>query len=232
MRIRAIVLAAGKGTRMKSARPKVLHELCGRPMLWYMLASLRRAGIRDVLVVTSDELERHISTFGVRSVVQSDQLGTGHAVKIALDAMDRLDDGLIVVAYADMPLIPEEIFRGMVDSLEDGNAPAAMAMVTVKMPLPSNFGRVVRSGENVERIVEVRDATAAELAIDEMNAGIYACAEPELREAVAALRNDNAQREYYLTDTIEYLAAKGRRVRPVTCDASTTVSNSRVRVKR
>ncbi|HET9028566.1 MAG TPA: NTP transferase domain-containing protein, partial [Candidatus Aquilonibacter sp.] len=216
--VRAIVLAAGKGTRMKSATPKVLHELCGRPMLWYTLAALRGAGIADITVVTNDELEEKIGAFDVRSVVQREQLGTGHAVKVALESMES-SAGRIIVAYGDMPLVTEEIFRGMIGSLEsNGHAAASMALVTVKMPLPSNFGRVIRNGADVDRIVEVRDASADELAVDEMNAGIYAFDEAELRDAVAQLKNDNAQHEYYLTDTVAHFVRQGKRVSPVVCD--------------
>ena len=113
-----------------------------------------------------------------------------------------------------------------------------MALVTVKMPLPSNFGRIVRRGTAVERIVEARDATPDELAIDEMNAGIYAFDEAALRDAVARLRDDNAQSEYYLTDTVEYFVKAGsafvRSPRPITCRcwASTTASSSRGRARR
>jgi bifunctional UDP-N-acetylglucosamine pyrophosphorylase/glucosamine-1-phosphate N-acetyltransferase len=215
MRTRAILLAAGKGTRMKSATPKVLHELCGRPMLWFSLQSLREAGIDDVLVVTNEELEPHMPRFGVRSIVQAEQLGTGHAVKVALDAMEAFEDGTIVVAYADMPLLTAGVFREILNALAGDGARPVMAMATVTMTLPSNFGRVVRRNGDVERIVEVRDASPQELAIDEMNAGIYAFSEPDLREAVAALRNENAQKEYYLTDTVEHFVRTGRRVRPV-----------------
>ncbi|HEV7179405.1 MAG TPA: NTP transferase domain-containing protein, partial [Candidatus Baltobacteraceae bacterium] len=123
MKIRAIVLAAGKGTRMKSAKAKVLHELCGRPLLWYILRSLRDAGIDDVLVVTNDELDEQIGAFGVRSVIQREQLGTGHAVKIAMESLERSDGGRIVVAYGDMPLVPADVFRTMIDALQpDGSS--------------------------------------------------------------------------------------------------------------
>ena len=215
MNVRAIVLAAGKGTRMKSATPKVLHDLCGRPMLWYTLRELRAAGIDDVLVVTNDELQARIGEFDVRGIVQHEQLGTGHAVKIALEATPGQTASKVVVAYGDMPLIPHDIFVRIVAAL-DGGEPAAMSLATVKMPLPSNFGRIVRNKhDEVERIVEVRDAEPHELAIDEMNAGIYAFEETGLREAVAALKNDNAQEEYYLTDTVEHFVRAGKRVRPV-----------------
>ncbi len=185
-------------------------------MLWYVLRALRGAGVDEIIVVTNPQLHERIGEFGVRGIVQEEQLGTGHAVQVALRELAPQSGGRIVVAYADMPLVHEEIFRGVIGSL-DGAAPGApaLAMVTVKMPLPSNFGRVIRRGHDVERIVEVRDATPDELAVDEMNAGIYAYDETALREAAGRLRNQNAQQEYYLTDTIEDFARSGRRVVPV-----------------
>ena len=211
--IRAIVLAAGKGTRMKSARSKVLHEICGRPMLWYVTRALRGSGITEILVVVNPELEDEIQRFDVEAVLQPEQLGTGHAVRVALERLEPRAGGRIVVACGDMPLVTPEIFRGTAGSLDSPDT--AMSLVTVKMPLPSNFGRIVRRGGAVERIVEVSDATPDELANDEMNAGIYAFDESALREAVMQLRNDNAQSEYYLTDTVAYFVAAGKRVRPV-----------------
>ena len=164
--IRAIVLAAGKGTRMKSARSKVLHEICGRPMLWYVITALRDAGVEDILVVVNDELEEAVCRFEVESVVQPEQLGTGHAVRVALDRLEPHAAGRIVVACGDMPLVTHEIFRDVMASLEsDERERASMALVTAVMPLPSSFGRIVRRGAAVERIVEARDATPAELAI-------------------------------------------------------------------
>ncbi len=204
---------------MKSAKAKVLHEMCGRPMLWYVLSALRRSGVDEIVVVTNDELQPKIAEFGVRGIVQNEQLGTGHAVQVALRELPPQAGGHIVVAYGDMPLVNEELFRGAVGSLQSAGAAngqtAGLAMVTVRMPLPSNFGRVIRRGTQVERIVEARDASPAQLAVDEMNAGIYAYDEAALREAAARLRNENAQREYYLTDTIADLVNNGRPVVPV-----------------
>jgi len=214
MTIRAIVLAAGKGTRMKSSRTKVLHEICGRPMLWYVLRALDAAGITEIVVVTNEELHPRIDEFGARGVLQSEQLGTGHAVKIALEALEPKTGGRVIVASGDMPLVDDEIFRGISGAI-DGDA--SMALVTVEMPLTSNFGRIVRNGPGIERIVEVRDASPTELAIDEMNAGIYAFDESSLREAVERLKDDNAQKEYYLTDTLADFVGRGRRVVPVRC---------------
>ncbi|HEY4441103.1 MAG TPA: bifunctional UDP-N-acetylglucosamine diphosphorylase/glucosamine-1-phosphate N-acetyltransferase GlmU [Candidatus Elarobacter sp.] len=213
MSARAIVLAAGKGTRMKSARPKVLHELCGRPMLWWVLNALRRTGVDEPIVVTNPELDPLVAQLGAPTIVQDEQLGTGHAVRIALEALEPRD-GLIIVAYGDMPLVDAAIFEDVAAAV-DADAGTALAMVTARMPLPSNFGRVIRNANAVERIIEAKDCTPEQLAVDEMNAGIYAYDERALREAIARVGNDNAQNEYYLTDTVELLLAAGKRVAPV-----------------
>ena len=213
MTVRAVVLAAGKGTRMKSGRPKMLHEVCGRPMLWYVLRALHEAGVSDVTVVTNAALAEHVPGLAaqagqmrVRVTLQEPQLGTGHAVSVALADLAPAD-GTIVVLNGDMPLIEAQLVRAVLDA-RDG----ALALATARMPLPSSFGRVVREGPQVSRIVEARDATDDELSIDEMNAGLYAYDEAKLRSAIAELGNDNAQSEYYLTDTIGRLTSRGERV--------------------
>ena len=213
MTTRAVVLAAGKGTRMKSARPKVLHDLCGRPMVWWVLEALRAAGVGEIVVVTNPELDPHLAALGVRTVVQDEQLGTGHAVRIALDVIEPRD-GTLIVAYGDMPLVDASIFTA-VQAAVDRASGTALALVTARMPLPSNFGRIVREQAVVARIVEAKDCTSEQLAIDEMNAGIYAYDEVALRATIARVGNHNAQREYYLTDTIELLLAGGHRIVPV-----------------
>jgi bifunctional UDP-N-acetylglucosamine pyrophosphorylase/glucosamine-1-phosphate N-acetyltransferase len=214
--VRAIVLAAGRGTRMKSERPKVLHRIAGREMIWHVLRALCDAGVRDVTVVTNGAIDEHLEPIArdaghhhVRIVAQSPQLGTGHAVQVALAAMPERE-GTLLVLNGDMPLIDGNLVRAALDA--SGHA---LALVTAKMPLPSSFGRIVRKDDSVHRIVEARDASDAELELDEMNAGLYAYDERKLRAAVAELRNDNAQKEYYLTDTVAGLVAKGERVVPV-----------------
>jgi bifunctional UDP-N-acetylglucosamine pyrophosphorylase/glucosamine-1-phosphate N-acetyltransferase len=207
---RAIVLAAGKGTRMKSAQPKVLHDLCGRPMLWYVLEALRATGIEEIVVVANEELEPQLASFGVRRVIQTPQRGTGHAVQVALAALEPRE-GTVVVAYGDMPLVDATIFED-VQAAVDADAGTALGLVTARMPLPSNFGRVVRDGSTIAKIVEFRDATAAERAIDEMNAGIYAFDERALRSVIGALSDQNAQGELYLTDTVGLLVEGSYRV--------------------
>ena len=208
---RAILLAAGKGTRMKSARPKVLHELCGRPMLWYAIAALRDAGIEEIVVVTNEELDSHVRAMGIRTVIQSEQRGTGHAVQVALAALEPRREARILVTNGDMPLVRAQTLARVLAAGDRGE----VSLVTARMPLPSNFGRVVRSGHHVARIVEVRDASESERAIEEMNAGIYAFPESQLREVIARLRNDNAQGEYYLTDAIALFAESNRPASPV-----------------
>ncbi|MGH7708291.1 MAG: bifunctional UDP-N-acetylglucosamine diphosphorylase/glucosamine-1-phosphate N-acetyltransferase GlmU [Vulcanimicrobiaceae bacterium] len=217
---RAIVLAAGKGTRMKSRQPKVLHRLCGREMLWYVLRALDEVAVAEIVVVVNAALEPHVAALAaeaghaarVRTVVQEPQLGTGHAVEVALGVLAP-GDGRVLVLNGDMPLIDVELLRRLADVGD-----AALALVTARMPLPSNFGRIVRDGDRVARIVEVRDATDGERAIDEMNAGLYAFDERKLRAAVAELKPNNAQGEYYLTDTVAGLGSNGERIVPILVD--------------
>ena len=211
MNVRAIVLAAGKGTRMKSATAKVLHEVCGRPMLWYVLQALRSAGVTEIIVVTNAELQARIGEFEVAGVLQEEQLGTGHAVRVALESMKPDGTGRVLAASGDMPLVDAAIFSAVLTA----SGGHALALVTAHVPLPSSFGRIVRRDGGVERIVEARDAGAAELEIDEVNAGIYSFDEPALREAVKQLRSDNAQKEFYLTDTVADLVRSGKRIIPV-----------------
>jgi bifunctional UDP-N-acetylglucosamine pyrophosphorylase/glucosamine-1-phosphate N-acetyltransferase len=210
---------------MKSALPKVLHPLCGRPMLWYTLRALRDAGVDEMLVVTNPQVDVAIAPlaqdFSALTVVQDPQRGTGHAVQVALAALAPTA-GTIVIAYGDMPLVTPAIFENVLADV-DADAGTVLALVTARMPLPSSFGRIVRpstgSGRSgVAKIVEARDCTPAELAIDEMNAGIYAFDEPNLRAVIDKLSDNNAQRELYLTDTVELLIEAGQRVVPVVAD--------------
>jgi bifunctional UDP-N-acetylglucosamine pyrophosphorylase / glucosamine-1-phosphate N-acetyltransferase len=228
--VRAIVLAAGKGTRMKSGTPKVFHELCGRPLLWWVLRALRAAKIEDIVVVTSPEMEAGFRAFDARGVVQEEQLGTGHAVRIALDALEPRRGGRVLIANGDMPLVTAEIFEAAIAALGDG----AMSLVTLRVDRDSNFGRIVRRGEHVERIVEVRDATQDELSIAEANAGIYVVEEAKARGALARLRNENAQREFYLTDAVGMLASAGERISPLLVRDTTSLIgiNDRVELAR
>jgi bifunctional UDP-N-acetylglucosamine pyrophosphorylase/glucosamine-1-phosphate N-acetyltransferase len=233
----AIVLAAGKGVRMRSAIPKVLHEICGRPMIWWVLRALRDAGVSRAVVVTSPQNDAAIVTIAesipeieIDTVIQTEQRGTGHATQLALKEL-KPRDGTILIVYGDMPVIDGALLRSVVAACD---TLTALAMVTARMPLPSNFGRVIRDGDVVVRVVEARDCTPDELSIDEMNAGIYAFDESALRGVVADLRPDNAQGELYLTDTIALLAGRGDRVVPVVCEDARLVMgvNDRAELSR
>jgi bifunctional UDP-N-acetylglucosamine pyrophosphorylase/glucosamine-1-phosphate N-acetyltransferase len=230
--LRAVILAAGKGTRMKSALPKVFHDLCGRPMLSYVVQAARDVPATDILIVARPEVRERVETMGLRLVVQEPQLGTGHAVQTALAAFAPDDTPLLIVS-ADMPLVPPELLAQVVKSRADSGA--AVACVTAHLGPDSSFGRILRGPSGrVERIVEVRDATPEEARITEVNAGIYCFDQARLREAVAALSPDNAQRELYLTDCIAFFARRGEGVETVPAQREEDVVgvNDRVELAR
>ena len=207
--VHAIVLAAGKGTRMKSRRPKVLHEICGVSLLTHVLQTLQRCEINAIRVVVNPELLEHIEALGLRTVVQEPQLGTGHAVQLALADLPENGTPVLVVS-ADMPLVPELLVGDVVKAQRD--ARAALALVTARVPLPSFFGRIIREGGAVARIVEQRDATPDQVQIDEVNAGIYCFDQGALRKVISGISSDNAQGEFYLTDCVGALAGSGAKI--------------------
>ena len=194
----AIILAAGEGTRMKSSRPKVLHEIAGRSLVSWVVQTALDAGAARCLVVVGhgrgDVEKELVAQFGerVKMVLQPEQRGTGDAVRCAMEA-DRALEGRLIVLYGDCPLIP-------------------VGLVTATLADPSGYGRIVRNGAgDVERIVEDRDCSNAERALQEVNPGLYAMRADFLREAIAQLTPDNAQGQLYLTDVVE-LAANGGKV--------------------
>jgi bifunctional UDP-N-acetylglucosamine pyrophosphorylase/glucosamine-1-phosphate N-acetyltransferase len=206
-RTHAIILAAGKGTRMKSRKPKVLHELCGRTMFEHVLLAVTKAGIEpeNIIAVASPDLEDPLEQFDIRVVVQEPQNGTGHAAQLALEQL--AGDGQALIVNGDMPLLPAELLRAVVELRE--RTKASLAMLTTHMPVSTTFGRIVRKGGRPVRIVEHTDATPRELLITEVNAGVYCFAVPALRAYLLRLHASNAQKELYLTDCIE-LAVKSR----------------------
>jgi bifunctional UDP-N-acetylglucosamine pyrophosphorylase/glucosamine-1-phosphate N-acetyltransferase len=211
----AVVLAAGKGTRMKSSKPKVLHELCGRTMFAHVSAAVNRAGAENVLAVISPELREACESLHIGCVIQEPQRGTGHAMQLAMAAVQG-DDAPVLVVSADMPLLTEELLSAVVERRRaDG---AALALVSARVPLPTNFGRIVREGGRVKRIVENVDCTPEELLIDEVNAGVYCFESRALRRHLAQLKPNNAQGELYLTDCIAAIVAEGGRVDTVSCE--------------
>lgn len=210
----AVLLAAGKGTRMKSDRPKVLHEAGGRTLIEHVLAAVRAAGVKRVIVVVgyrADEVRAALAGQpGVEFALQSEQLGTGHAVMMCADALTG-HVGPVFVLAGDTPLVRPESLVALLD--DQWKANAACVIGTAETDANEGLGRIVRDAAgNFERIVEHRDATPEERAIRETNTGCYVFDGPALLAALAQLRPDNAQAEYYLTDCPALLKAQGRPV--------------------
>ncbi len=214
MDVRAVVLAAGKGTRMRSARPKVLHRVHGLPLLEYPLRALAGAGVSRVVVVTGHEaeaVERSFAGRGFTFVRQDPPRGTGHAVMVAREAVAGADTVLVV--NGDLPLLRAESLRALLARRAAGDA---AALLSVTLPDAGAYGRVVRGADGgVARIVEARDASPEERAIGEINVGVYAFAADALERALATLTPQNAQGEYYLTDVVAAIAAGGGRISAV-----------------
>jgi len=195
----AIVLAAGMGTRMQSKIPKVLHTLAGRPIIDHILASLAEIDIGETVVLVGPELEKQADRFAPHSIaVQSDRLGTGHAVKCAVDGRN-LADKTVLIVYGDVPLLKPETISLLLDS--QGNE-AALALLAFRPADPSAYGRVITDGGQVDRIVEFLDATPKERALTLCNSGVMAVDGSKLGGWLDALKNENAKKEYYLTDVI------------------------------
>jgi bifunctional UDP-N-acetylglucosamine pyrophosphorylase / glucosamine-1-phosphate N-acetyltransferase len=214
----AIVLAAGLGTRMKSKRHKVLHEVCGKPMILHILDELEKLRLDQVIVVVGQQREAVAAAVAGRAeiAVQEQQLGTGHAVQAALPYLNR-DNETTVVLYGDAPLITAETLDRLLSRRDSSGASAVVLTANVRNP--HGLGRVLLGpGQTVERIVEEKDATPEERAITLINTGIYAFDTRDLAESLNALTPDNAQGEYYLTDTLSILRERGKSVLAVQAD--------------
>jgi bifunctional UDP-N-acetylglucosamine pyrophosphorylase / glucosamine-1-phosphate N-acetyltransferase len=202
----AVVLAAGLGTRMGSRRPKVMHRLAGRPMLAWVLDALAGAGAGHTVVVIGRGAEEVAACLppGVSTALQEEQLGTGHAAQVGLAALEPRCDAVLIV-NGDLPLMTAELVRALVD--EHARGGRAATLLTARLDDPGPYGRVVRGADGlVERVVEARDADPGELAIDEVNGGLYVFSRSALEEALAGLGRDNAQGEVYLPDALARLA--------------------------
>jgi bifunctional UDP-N-acetylglucosamine pyrophosphorylase/glucosamine-1-phosphate N-acetyltransferase len=206
-----IVLAAGEGTRMKSATPKVLHRLGGRTMLGHVLAAAEALDPEHLLVVVGHGRDEVAATLSgkAKAVVQETQHGTGHAVRVALETVGDLD-GTVVVVPGDSPLLTGATLQALVD--EHVAAGAATTLLTARVEDPTGYGRVVRDASGVTAVVEHKDADAATLGIDEVATSIYAFAAAPLRAALGGLTTDNAQGELYLTDVVATHRREGHAV--------------------
>lgn len=220
-RIAAVILAAGQGTRMRSARPKVLHPLAGRPMLEHVVetaTTLEPESIHVVYGHGGEQVPQQLQQLDVNWVMQAEQLGTGHAVEQALPALDG--EEIVLVLYGDVPLIQSETLQQLLSAAER----SGFSLLTVTLQNPMGYGRIVRDAEgSVARIVEQRDATAEELQLSEVNTGIMALSAARLRGWIGALENNNAQGEFYLTDIVEMAVADGVTVEAVNAPSEAEV---------
>lgn len=227
----AIVLAAGAGMRMKSATPKVLHEIGGLSLLGHALAAVKGTDPANVAVVIrhgKDAVAVHLSEIAPDAVVaeQDEVPGTGRAVECGLQALEREGiavDGTVLVTSGDVPLVDSGTLKELLAAHAAGNG--AATLLTTLVPDPAGYGRIVRdpaTGE-VARIVEHGDATEEELGIDEINAGLYAFDATALRQALSSLGRDNAQGEMYLTDVVARIRETGGHVRAIVSDDAQAV---------
>jgi bifunctional UDP-N-acetylglucosamine pyrophosphorylase/glucosamine-1-phosphate N-acetyltransferase len=229
-----VVLAAGKGTRMKSARPKVLHRVAGIPMIDYVLSAAASLGPRTVTIVVGHQAEALQSALpdqpGLTFVVQEPQLGTAHALLTTAGVLEG-DSGTVVLLSGDVPLLTANTLKTLV--VRHTSAAAAATVLTASVDEPRGYGRIVRSGERIARIVEEGDATPAEREIREINSGIYAFALDGLFDALRHVATANAQREYYLPDLVAIYTERGRLVDTVTVGDADEIRgiNSRVELE-
>ncbi|HHF3124147.1 bifunctional UDP-N-acetylglucosamine diphosphorylase/glucosamine-1-phosphate N-acetyltransferase GlmU [Vibrio diabolicus] len=212
MKFSAVILAAGKGTRMHSNMPKVLHTLAGKPMAKHVIDTCTGLGAQNIHLVFGhggDQMQTTLSEEPVNWVLQADQLGTGHAVDQASPRFE--DDEKILVLYGDVPLISAETIENLLDAQPTGG----IALLTVMLDNPTGYGRIIRKNGPVVAIVEQKDATEEQKQIKEINTGVMVATGGDLKRWLSGLNNNNAQGEYYLTDVIAAAHDEGRAVEAV-----------------
>ncbi len=205
--LQVIILAAGKGTRMYSSMPKVLHEIAGKPLLQHVIDSAKALKAESISLVYGHGGEQVINTLNDESLVwceQKEQLGTGHAVQQAVNTIN--DRSTVLILYGDVPLLS----KASLEELLKAKGTGSIALLTANLETPAGYGRIVRNSENgVDKIVEEKDASAAIKTIKEVNSGVMAVNGDKLKQWLAKIGNNNAQGEYYLTDLIELAVAEG-----------------------
>jgi UDP-N-acetylglucosamine diphosphorylase/glucosamine-1-phosphate N-acetyltransferase len=213
-RLKAVVLAAGKGTRLhtnENDAPKVMRAACGKPLLWYVLDALSFIDREDVILVVGYKKEIVLSSFGgYPYAVQSEQLGTGHAVLAAKSELNS-HTGALLVCYGDMPAIKRDVYEELLRThFEQGND---CTLLTGESTLKMSFGRVLRDENgNFLHVVEEKDCTQQQLKITELNTGVYVFDTPKLIHALKELKNNNAQGEYYITDVPAIMRGHGSKI--------------------
>ncbi|WP_086971971.1 bifunctional UDP-N-acetylglucosamine diphosphorylase/glucosamine-1-phosphate N-acetyltransferase GlmU [Vibrio coralliirubri] len=212
MKFSAVILAAGKGTRMYSNTPKVLHTLAGKPMVKHVIDTCNGLGAQNINLVYGhggDQMKATLAEESVNWALQAEQLGTGHAVDQA--SAHFADDEKVLVLYGDVPLISPETIENLLDAQPNGG----IALLTVVLDNPMGYGRIIRRNGPVVAIVEQKDATDEQKLIKEINTGVMVATGGDLKRWLSGLSNDNAQGEYYLTDVIAAAHDEGRAVEAV-----------------
>jgi bifunctional UDP-N-acetylglucosamine pyrophosphorylase/glucosamine-1-phosphate N-acetyltransferase len=232
MTIFPIILAAGQGTRMRSALPKVLHPVAGKPMLQHVVDACARLTVANMAVVYGhggEKVREQIAGENLHWALQSRQLGTGHAVAQAIHLVDAED--VVLIAYGDVPLIRPETMQALADGLQD----AALCVLTTQLAEPKGYGRIVRDASGqVQAIVEEKDADDEQRLLTEVNTGFIAARGADFKRWLQALTPQNAQGEYYLTDCVGLAVKEGRSVHTVLCADPLEVegANNRVQLAR
>lgn len=210
--IKSVILAAGKGTRMGSDLPKVLHTLNGKPMISILLDTLKKIeDIQENILILGHKKDEVLSELGndISYAVQDKQLGTGHAVKMAHEKLADFQ-GDILIACGDCPLLSEETIKGLISHHREGKT--VCTILTARLDNPSGYGRIVKHDSYVTKIVEESDADIETKAIKEINSGVYLVNSAMLFKALDSIKNNNAKNEYYLTDIIEYFVSENYKV--------------------
>ena len=230
MKVSAVLLAAGQGTRMQSATPKVLHPLCGKPMLWHSLGAVRQASTEKPVVVVGHaarQVEEYVAD-AATCVVQEPQLGTAHALLQAETELKGKSE-LLLVSYADMPLLRAETYERLVEAERTSAGP--ISLLTVMAEEPRGFGRVVRDAAGkISAVVEENVATSEQLAIHELNVGAYCFRADWLWDALHRVQKNRAKGEYFLTDIVGLAAESGLAVEAVALDDRTEAIGINTRV--
>lgn len=207
-----IILAAGKGTRMRSSLPKVLQPLAGRPLLGHVIETAKKLNADNIITIYGHGGDRVQTAFAqqeIKWVEQAEQLGTGHAVQMTLPVLPH--DGVSLILSGDVPCINPVTLQKLLDA----TATTSIGLVTLTLPDANGYGRIVRENDQIQAIVEHKDASEEQRQIKEINTGIYAVSNAKLHEWLPNLSNDNAQGEYYLTDIVAMALADGMQVASV-----------------
>jgi bifunctional UDP-N-acetylglucosamine pyrophosphorylase / glucosamine-1-phosphate N-acetyltransferase len=228
--IEIVILAAGKGTRMRSDIPKVMHTLAGKPLLAHVIDAALQLSPKQIHLVLghgADQIKNHFADETYNCVIQAQQLGTGHAVQQALPHLQ--DSSTVLILYGDVPLINPQTLTSLLALVTDSR----MGLLTIKMRDPQGYGRIVRDDSGkIVAIVEQKDANAEQLKIKEINTGVMAIKAALLQKLLPQLKNNNAQREYYLTDIIALANQQGYEVEPLMTQSEIEVQGINTRAQQ